>query len=47
MTEETFDAQTELQLKVLGEISAISKPLEIKFWLRGGWAIDLLIGKIT
>jgi hypothetical protein len=47
MTEETFDAQTELQLKVLGEISAISEPLEIKFWLRGGWAIDFLIGKIT
>lgn len=47
MSQETFDAYTDSQLKVLSEISAISKSLEIEFWLRGGWAIDFLLGKIT
>jgi hypothetical protein len=47
MTHEIFDTQTESQLKVLSEISSISKALEIEFWLRGGWAIDFLLGKIT
>lgn len=31
----------------MNEISAISEKLEIEFWLRGGWAIDFLLGKIT
>jgi hypothetical protein len=47
MTHEILDEQTELQLKVIGEMSAISETLGIEFWLRGGWAIDFLLGKIT
>ncbi|MFB7158852.1 nucleotidyltransferase domain-containing protein [Lysinibacillus sp. NPDC056232] len=47
MTQEIFDAHTESQLKVLSDISEISKILDIEFWLRGGWAIDFLLGKIT
>ncbi|MDH5163974.1 nucleotidyltransferase domain-containing protein [Heyndrickxia oleronia] len=47
MTHEVLDEQTESQLKVLGEISKICEALEIEFWLRGGWAIDFLLGKIT
>lgn len=47
MTQENFDSRTESQLNILSEISAISKKLEIEFWLRGGWAIDFLLGKIT
>ncbi|MGA3599369.1 nucleotidyltransferase domain-containing protein [Lysinibacillus agricola] len=47
MTQEIFDARTVSQLKVLSEISAITERLEIEFWLRGGWAIDFLLGKIT
>ncbi|MFJ8064642.1 nucleotidyltransferase domain-containing protein [Psychrobacillus sp. NPDC096426] len=47
MTQEIFNAQTESQLKILSEISVISEKLEIEFWLRGGWAIDFLLGKIT
>jgi len=39
--------QTNLQLKVFSEISNISKEQNIEFWLRGGWAIDFLLGKIT
>ncbi|MGE7916798.1 hypothetical protein [Lysinibacillus xylanilyticus] len=37
MTQEIFDAHIESQLKVLSEISGISKTLDIEFWLRGGW----------
>lgn len=47
MTHEVLDEQTESQLKVLGEISKICEALEIEFWLRGRWAIDFLLGKIT
>lgn len=47
MTKEMPDPQTESQLKVLAEISAFAENLEIEFWLRGGWAIDFLFGKIT
>lgn len=41
------EIQTKLQLEVLGEICAITDELDIEFWLRGGWAIDFLLGKIT
>ncbi|MBP0725803.1 hypothetical protein J5Y03_11535 [Bacillus sp. RG28] len=47
MTHQIFDGQTESQLKVLKEISTLSEAIGIEFWLRGGWAIDFLLGKIT
>jgi len=47
MTHQIFNEQTEFQLKVLDEISTISKRIGIEFWLRGGWAIDFLLGKVT
>lgn len=47
MTHQIFSEQTESQLKVLVEISAISEKIGIEFWLRGGWAIDFILGKIT
>ena len=47
MTNEIFDEQTDLQLKVLDEISKISETNGIEYWLRGGWAIDFLLGKVT
>ncbi len=47
MTQQDFDDQTESQLKVLSEISAIFSSLGQDFWLRGGWAIDFLLGKVT
>lgn len=39
--------QTKAQLKTLSEISIIFEKLNMEFWLRGGWAIDFLLGKIT
>jgi hypothetical protein len=47
MTHQIFDGQTDSQLKVLSEISRVSEEIGIEFWLRGGWAIDFLLGKIT
>jgi hypothetical protein len=35
-----LDDQSQSQLKVLVEISAIFTSLRTRFWLRGGWAID-------
>lgn len=35
------------QLKILNEINEICKSLNFNLWLRGGWAIDFLLGKIT
>ncbi len=47
MSHHIFDDQTLSQLNVLGEINAIFSSLRGRFWLRGGWAIDFLLGKIT
>ncbi|MGN7938231.1 nucleotidyltransferase domain-containing protein [Virgibacillus sp. 6R] len=47
MTHQIFNEQTESQLKVLAKISTISARIGIEFWLRGGWAIDFILGKIT
>ncbi|WP_042224682.1 nucleotidyltransferase domain-containing protein [Oceanobacillus manasiensis] len=47
MTFQNIEKQSKSQLKVLSEISSISDNLDMNFWLRGGWAIDFLLGKIT
>ncbi|MET3941832.1 hypothetical protein ABIC22_004644 [Paenibacillus sp. PvP094] len=47
MVDPAFGKQTESQLKLLSEISIICAAIECRFWLRGGWAIDFLLGKVT
>ena len=47
MTHQILSEQTNSQLKALAEISTISDRIGIEFWLRGGWAIDFILGKIT
>lgn len=47
MVDPAFGNQTESQLKLLSEISAICATIECRLWLRGGWAIDFLLGKVT
>ncbi len=37
----------EKQLKILNEINTICLNLKFHLWLRGGWAIDFLLGKVT
>jgi hypothetical protein len=43
---ETFE-NTQSQLNILREINEICSSLDATFWLRGGWAIDFLLGKVT
>lgn len=37
----------EKQLKILSEINTICLNLKFHLWLRGGWAIDFLLSKVT
>lgn len=37
----------EKQLKILNEINIICLNLNFQLWLRGGWAIDFLLSKVT
>ncbi|MGE7621578.1 nucleotidyltransferase domain-containing protein [Viridibacillus sp. NPDC096237] len=39
--------KTQSQLKIIYEINGISLSLNNVLWLRGGWAIDFLLGRIT
>lgn len=40
-------ALTEAQLKILREIIGICSLLNCKLWLRGDWAIDFLLGRVS
>jgi len=44
--ENEFDS-TQSQLKILSEINQICSAQSFSIWLRGGWAIDFLLGRIT
>jgi hypothetical protein len=37
--------QTQSQLKILGELAVVFSSIHACFWLRGGWAIDFLLGR--
>lgn len=39
--------QTRAQLRVIREIDTVLSSLHMRFWLRGGWAIDFLLGQVT
>lgn len=50
MNSENMDELKEIankQLKILSEIQTIIKSLDASFWLRGGWGIDFILGRIT
>ncbi|MBV7331203.1 hypothetical protein KFU94_23795 [Chloroflexi bacterium TSY] len=42
-----IDADTLIQFALIREIDAIFRRVDLPFWLRGGWAIDFLLGQIT
>ncbi len=42
-----MDADTRAQLKLISEIADLFRRAKIRFWLRGGWALDFLIGEVT
>lgn len=46
MTHETADANQK-QLAVLREFAAVCADAGIAYWLRGGWAMDFFLGRIS
>ncbi|OPA78699.1 hypothetical protein BVG16_12650 [Paenibacillus selenitireducens] len=42
-----LDEQTKSQLNVISEMNEIFKSIGGRYWLRGGWAIDFLLGRVT
>jgi Aminoglycoside-2''-adenylyltransferase len=44
---EDRDDRLRAQLGLLGELEALFAALRVRAWLRGGWALDFLLGKVT
>ncbi len=42
-----MDTNTQTQLRLLAEIDRLFRQARLRFWLRGGWALDFLIGRVT
>lgn len=42
-----MDRESARQLEVLREIDEILSRERVRYWLRGGWAIDFLLGRVT
>lgn len=42
-----LDEPTLAQLAVLDQVGRLLAPVSVRWWLRGGWAIDFLVGSIT
>jgi serine/threonine-protein kinase len=42
-----MDRATETQLSLIRELADLLGKAHLRFWLRGGWAVDFLLGEIT
>jgi hypothetical protein len=42
-----MDAATKIQLSLIGELARLLAQARIRFWLRGGWALDFHAGQTT
>ena len=42
-----MDADTRTQLELISEIADLFRRARIRFWLRGGWALDFPVGWVT
>ncbi len=42
-----MDADTRTQFKLILQIARLCRRARMRFWLRGGWALDFLIGRVT
>jgi Aminoglycoside-2''-adenylyltransferase len=40
-------SQNEVQLKLIDELGRLLGEANIRFWLRGGWALDFHLGRLT
>jgi len=45
--ERMIDATSARQLHLLGELAELLGGRDVPFWLRGGWALDFLLGAVT
>ena len=34
-------------MEAIGEMAALADRLGLPLWLRGGWAVDFLVGRVT
>jgi hypothetical protein len=41
------DMRPDRQLALIAEVSAVARELDIDVWLRGGWAVDFFLGRVT
>lgn len=42
-----IERDTKVQFRLIKEIDSILRRARIRYWLRGGWALDFLLGEIT
>ncbi|MDP9238328.1 MAG: hypothetical protein M3P30_13215 [Chloroflexota bacterium] len=42
-----MDRKTRLQLDLLREVGDLFRGARIRYWLRGGWALDFILGEVT
>lgn len=42
-----IDSRAFQQLEVLRQLDLILSGLRVRFWLRGGWGVDFLLGRVT
>jgi hypothetical protein len=42
-----MDDQARIQLDIIRQVGATLGRLRVRFWLRGGWAVDFMLGEIT
>jgi hypothetical protein len=40
-------AASRRQLELIGEIAALARTVGAELWLRGGWAMDFFLGRVT
>jgi hypothetical protein len=41
------DDRTRAQIEILGQLQALFSAHRVRWWLRGGWAIDFMLGRVT
>lgn len=42
-----MDAATQTQFSLIGELARLLGEAHVRFWLRGGWALDFHAGRVT
>lgn len=43
----SHSSRTRCQLRAIAELTALAQNLRVPLWLRGGWAVDFYVGRVT